>query len=90
MSTSTDGTMKIWQAANGEIRVRAAALFGVVLSVTLQSHSTTTWVRLSACCEQAKVWLLIEKLMEICTSQRFSVVSVEKHNCSEKKECSSV
>jgi len=33
VSTSTDGTMKIWQAANGEIRVRAAALFGVVCDV---------------------------------------------------------
>lgn len=26
VSTSTDGTMKIWQAANGEIRVRASGL----------------------------------------------------------------
>lgn len=25
VSTSTDGTMKIWQAANGEIRVRASS-----------------------------------------------------------------
>ena len=29
VSTSTDGTMKIWQAANGEIRVRASS-FDVV------------------------------------------------------------
>lgn len=68
VSTSTDGTMKIWQAANGEIRVRAAALFGVVLSLTLQCGSATTWGRLSACCEQASVWFLTEKLMGICTS----------------------
>lgn len=26
VSTSTDGTMKIWQAANGEIRVRLSKL----------------------------------------------------------------
>lgn len=67
VSTSTDGTMKIWQAANGEIRVRAAALFGVVLSLTLQCPAMT-WGRLSACCGQAGVWFLIEKLMGICTS----------------------
>lgn len=34
VSTSTDGTMKIWQAANGEIRVRTSGLDVFVLSVT--------------------------------------------------------
>ncbi|NXH94527.1 PAAF1 factor, partial [Pachycephala philippinensis] len=43
VSTSTDGTMKIWQAANGEIRVRASGL-GVLccLSTTCLCVSAVT------------------------------------------------
>ncbi|NWR99425.1 PAAF1 factor, partial [Motacilla alba] len=45
VSTSTDGTMKIWQAANGEIRVRTSGLDVFVLSVTFLKAMTL--VRLS-------------------------------------------
>lgn len=66
VSTSTDGTMKIWQAANGEIRVRASS-FVVCCLWRYWSHSAVTLVRLSARCGlgQTRIWLLIEKLIEI-------------------------
>ncbi|NXO69828.1 PAAF1 factor, partial [Phainopepla nitens] len=46
VSTSTDGTMKIWQAANGEIRVSLAWMFSVVFDIP-EALKAMTLVRLS-------------------------------------------
>lgn len=40
VSTSTDGTMKIWQAANGEIRVRESS-FDIVCCLC---HTGVIWL----------------------------------------------
>lgn len=43
VSTSTDGTMKIWQAANGEIRVRAGGC-GVSNPARAVTKITQPWI----------------------------------------------
>ncbi|NWV30154.1 PAAF1 factor, partial [Origma solitaria] len=53
VSTSTDGTMKIWQAANGEIRVRLSGL-DVLLA---WSHVGSAWeMRCFSCLYEHRLW----------------------------------
>lgn len=63
VSASTDGTMKIWQAANGEIRVRASSVdYGYLLKWLSHDFSQSSHV---VCSRVGKIWLLIENLVEI-------------------------
>lgn len=63
VSASTDGTMKIWQAANGEIRVRASSVdYGHLLKWFSRDFSQSSHM---VCSRVGKIWLLIEKLVEI-------------------------
>ncbi|NXC64433.1 PAAF1 factor, partial [Aleadryas rufinucha] len=67
VSTSTDGTMKIWQAANGEIRVRTSGLDVLLLSVTFlksyghdfgQAWLSSAWgMRCFLCLSEHSLWL---------------------------------
>ncbi|NXL80072.1 PAAF1 factor, partial [Leptocoma aspasia] len=55
VSTSTDGTMKIWQAANGEIRVRASGL-DVLCSAWSQQPSSAWETWCFSCVYEQSLW----------------------------------
>lgn len=76
VSTSTDGTMKIWQAANGEIRVRA---FGLnALCCLWHPWSPEGHYFSQAVHTLWRTWLFNEKLIEIWHLRGFKSNLLEK------------